>query len=284
MSPIVTTIKERVYLGPLRPVFRRAGLGGLRSLSIAAYSLLCRVRYHLKKPKNAVVRIGELAAKFPISSSTEMCQIETLNGERKLVQKLIREIWTGDVVYDIGTNIGLYTVFLAKAAGQSGRVFGFEPELRCYDRCQENLRFNLVENARLFDVALGRVETTGDLVVCGAAGSGTHHVLQNQENTLQTTLQRIRVAAGDGFIAEERLPWPNVVKIDVEGMELDVLAGLSRALHRPECRLVCCEVHFSILEKRGLPDVPKRILEFLSQAGFTRIEWVDWSHCYAHKA
>ncbi len=98
--------------------------------------------------------------------------------------------------------------------------------------------------------------------------------------TQQTTLQ-VPIHRGDSLEAE--IIRPTVVKIDVEGAELDVIQGMALALSRPECRAVFCEVHFSILEQNGSSLAPIEIQSLLRQYGFDRIAWVDASHLVAEK-
>lgn len=278
-----TALRERLYLSPLRGLVRRAGMGRALELVGAVRSLSFKIRFRICREERVVARITDWTVQFLISSPFEMKQVGTLGGEKKVLRRLIQEARAGDVVYDIGTNIGLYTVFLAKAVGERGCVIGFEPELRSYRRCEENLRLNALTNVRLFDRALGSEEKEHYLVVDDQLGSGVHHVLRSKDGSAGSRLQPIKVVNGDRFITEQALPMPNIIKVDVEGMEMEVLLGLSQTLWRPECRLVCCEVHFAILEQLGQKDAPRRILELLDASGFKRKDWVDSSHVVASK-
>jgi hypothetical protein len=70
-------------------------------------------------------------------------------------------------------------------------------------------------------------------------------------------------------VEAERLPLPAAVKIDVEGEELSVLRGLRRTLSESACRMVCCEVHPSLL---GAGVGPPDVLDLLRSFGFGRID------------
>jgi hypothetical protein len=74
-----------------------------------------------------------------------------------------------------------------------------------------------------------------------------------------------------------------VVKLDVEGFELDVLRGLGALLRSPELRTLGIEVHFGILQERGIGDAPRRLERLLCEAGF-RCAWTDPSHVIASRA
>lgn len=278
-----TAVKEELYLGSLRGLLRRLGLGRARALLSATGSIGCCVRFYLRRRERILVRVQGLTAQFPVSSSREMRLIETIGGEKRVLRWLLQETRVGDVVYDIGSNFGAYTVFLSKAVGAGGQIIGFEPEWRSYRRCQENLRMNSLTNVRLFDVALGNKEGEVDLVIDERPRSDAHHVLRNPRESATSPIQRVQAVNGDRFIAEQALPIPNILKIDVEGVELEVLSGLSQTLCLPGCRLVCCEVHFAILDQIDRNDVPRRILELLEASGFKRVVWVDPSHLLAFK-
>jgi hypothetical protein len=74
---------------------------------------------------------------------------------------------------------------------------------------------------------------------------------------------------GDRLVAEEKLHLPRAVKIDVEGYEQSVIAGLSHTLAQAECELVCCEIHPHLLTAGARAD---DILEQLKSLGFAHVE------------
>jgi hypothetical protein len=75
---------------------------------------------------------------------------------------------------------------------------------------------------------------------------------------------------------------PNIVKIDVEGLEEDVLEGMERMLDEPALRGIFMEVHFHVLELRGERAAPIRIEKKLRARGF-KTEWVGASHLRANR-
>lgn len=103
-------------------------------------------------------------------------------------------------------------------------------------------------------------------------------------STIANTAETIKVAVtrGDALIENKNLPYPSVIKIDVEGYEEEVLKGLLATLTRPECRAVFCEMHFTLLAERGEKYAPIRIQKLLKDAGF-KTTWVDASHLAGYK-
>ena len=278
----VTEVRQTIYLSRGRVFLRRLGMRRALSLITAMRSLPSTLR-DAPLPTCVSVALNGFTSRFAISSGDELRRTETLGGEGRFLRRLLEEIRPGEVVYDIGTNLGLYTIFLAKAVGPEGRVIGFEPELRSFERCRENLQLNSLPNVKVFDRALGNEDREIVLAVDECAASGVHHVVGGRDGETSTRWQSAKMVVGDRFIDMESLPVPNVIKVDVEGMEEEVLLGLAQTLHRPECRLIFCEVHFAVLDQRGRWDAPRRIVRFLGDCGFDTIEWLNYGHLIATK-
>ena len=75
---------------------------------------------------------------------------------------------------------------------------------------------------------------------------------------------------------------PNLIKIDVEGYELNVLKGASKTLLSDELKHLFIEIHFSELQNIGQPFAPNEIRKLLTKSGF-KVEYLDYSHKHAFK-
>jgi hypothetical protein len=71
-----------------------------------------------------------------------------------------------------------------------------------------------------------------------------------------------------------------VIKIDVEGAEIEVLRGMQKVLTSSDLRAIFIEVHSQILEQNGYHDAIKIITQILNNNGFN-INWTDFSHIEA---
>lgn len=143
----------------------------------------------------------------------------------------------GVVVWDVGANVGFYTVIAARAVGAVGRVVAFEPLPANVAALRHNLALNDLTNVTV-------------LACAAAAESGELTLTPGDE----PTWARVGGAPGapgaltvpafalDDAAAREALPDPDVVKIDVEGAECDVIAGMRRTIARRQ-PVILCEMH-----------------------------------------
>jgi FkbM family methyltransferase len=192
--------------------------------------------------------------------------------EAKFERAIMDQVRPGDVVWDVGANVGLYTTRLSGAVGDSGRVIAFEPSPACFAQLQRAT--SACANVQLLQSALSDAAGEACLSVTDDPTTGSLFAASGA-NTVQ-----VPVAVGDELIASGRAPAPAVLKIDVEGFEEEVLRGLTRTLQDARCRAVLCEVHFGILDARGQRQAPTRITALLRQCGFNT-RWVDASHLSA---
>lgn len=148
---------------------------------------------------------------------------EYSEGEVDLFRQCLRP---GDVALDIGANLGAHTLPLAQLVGPGGAVFAFEPQRILFQILCGNVALNELPNVHALPVALGRaagrtkvpaLDYRGAVNFGGVSLGGTHG-----EDVPVLTLDQLEVSK------------VKLIKIDVEGMELEVLAGAKATLAR--CR------------------------------------------------
>lgn len=199
-------------------------------------------------------------------------RLQGYNYEAAFDTALIKCISASDTVWDVGANEGYYTAkFSNKVA--SGTVVAFEPSPRTFALLQK--KFEQFPNVRLENVALADRNGEASFFV---SDSSVEDSLFNRAASTNTEV-KVRTARGDSWVSH--FP-PNVIKIDVEGFELDVLKGMEDVLVSPQMRHVFIEVHFSILADRGQPGAPKEIVQRLERTGFS-VEWLGPSHLVGHR-
>lgn len=143
----------------------------------------------------------------------------------------------GDTVYDVGGDAGYYTLLFRRCAGENGRVVVFEPIPKAQERIKENLALNGFANCTLVTEALG--SKPGSFVLERPFEDSRISLTKSTAGEGDIT---VRVERFDDLAARRPLPPPQLVKIDVEGAELEVLRGMEEmvARHRP---LFVIELH-----------------------------------------
>jgi FkbM family methyltransferase len=214
-------------------------------------------------------RINRLLVPFVLGSGYESAFEESL----------LAAIQPGDYVWDVGANVGLYTVKFASKIGDTGRVLAFEPSATNRNHLQNSV--SSIRNVVVVPLALGDRDGIMRFAQgCDALGA-TSRIVDSARNGVKGTTE-VQVARADSLIATGTALVPNVVKIDTEGSELDVLQGFGDLICRPELRALFIEVHFGLLQARGLSDGPQRIERLLMGSGFC-CRWTDPSHLIARR-
>ena len=193
--------------------------------------------------------------------------------EQAFDNALFETLREGDVVWDIGANIGYYTKRFAEAVGPSGRVVAFEP----FPTTAVLLRRNLdgISNYTLQQFALGNVIGSVRMQVGKEDQGAANRIVDGAVDGVE-----INITTGDELLVKGKAETPTVIKIDTEGFELDVLHGMQTLITLPSLRALFVEVHFGLLAERGISRAPAEIETLLKTAGF-ETNWVDASHIAA---
>lgn len=154
--------------------------------------------------------------------------------DRKLTWICAQILKPGDTVLDIGANIGVVTVWLSKLVGDQGQVHTFEPNPELQSILEKTLVRNEMSNTRLHPIALGAEEGSLELrIPQGHPGMGS--LVRNRE-TSNCDVVEVPVRPLSKIAAEEGIKSIRLLKIDVEGFEVEVFKGGREVLleTRPE--------------------------------------------------
>jgi FkbM family methyltransferase len=132
-------------------------------------------------------------------------------------------IHQGDVVFDIGANVGVYSLVASRLVGQMGTVFAFEPLPRNLTFLRRHIDMNNARNVTVFAAAVGAENGVASFAATASPAMGRLSV---------DGLDRVDVVALDELIASGDARVPTMVKIDVEGGELGVLHGGAQTFSR----------------------------------------------------
>lgn len=144
---------------------------------------------------------------------------------RSIYTKLIKP---GDVVFDIGSNIGAHTLPFARLVGANGRVFSFEPTSYAFAKQQINISLNPTLGSRIFEhqTMLTATESTplAELIYSSWPLEAAHDLHNGHQGRLMGT-QGAKVSTLDSFVRNAKINRINLIKLDVDGNEHDVLLG-----------------------------------------------------------
>ena len=154
-----------------------------------------------------------------------------------------KNVKPGDIFYDIGANIGVFTILAASRTGKEGRVYAFEPHGANFARLIDNITANNLQQV-VFpnNFALHDKEgffpfhyKSGEVGTSDSQLSASHDVTKDEDATLISELKYATTI--DHLIDSGEIKAPQHIKIDVDGNELLILEGMRHLLsgpHRPK--------------------------------------------------
>jgi FkbM family methyltransferase len=157
------------------------------------------------------------------------------------VQEALRRLLApGAVFYDVGANIGFFTILGARLVGPGGRVIAFEPVPACARAVARNIALNGFAHAEIREEAVGAASGSARLLVVGEA-SWSHLASTGRHADVREEID-VAVVSIDELVAAGAIPPPNVLKIDTEGAELQAIEGMRATIARDRPAIVC-ELH-----------------------------------------
>ena len=167
----------------------------------------------------------------------------------------------GDTVFDIGGDAGYYTLLFAKAVGPKGKVVVFEPIPKAQERILENVKLNGFTNVNMVDLALG--SRPGSFVLerpFEDSRINLEKAVPSSEDIL------VKVERFDTLVAKRSLPRADLIKMDVEGAEMEILKGMESYVetHHPTFTI---ELHPQLLPQFG--SSAEEVTSWLTQRGYT---------------
>lgn len=183
-----------------------------------------------------------------------------------LLMNILKE---GDVFIDVGANIGMITLLASRLVGDAGQVIAFEPNPNAAARLSATIEENHISNVVLHLCALAAQDGEATLsVVTSHSGMGTIADIPKKLLPLVSAVHKVKIVRGADLLTERSRP-PAVIKLDVEGYELQALQGLEPVLarHKP---LVVTEVIPEFLDRAG--DSLQKMLDFMNGLAFVPYE------------
>jgi FkbM family methyltransferase len=136
----------------------------------------------------------------------------------------------GMVAYDVGANIGYFTLLFVKTVGSEGKVFSFEPLPANLERLRKNLAVNdLSHNVVIVPMGVGEQRGWTSFLVHQSTGMGKVMGSAGREGSYKGVID-VEIIDLDSFVFDLGNPEPDIIKIDIEGGEVLALPGMRRLL------------------------------------------------------
>ncbi|MDD5031953.1 MAG: FkbM family methyltransferase [Patescibacteria group bacterium] len=162
----------------------------------------------------------------------------------ELVKRILKP---GDIIYDIGANIGYYALLEARIVGDKGKVYAIEPVPDNVKNLVKNISLNNYKNIAVYNLAIGGDDRNGYIYSSDKSNwcSMNCRGYNNSSGRIP-----VKVMSLDSFI--EGKDYPDVVRMDVEGYETEIIKGMKHILAGGRPLKIFMELHCCFLEDAGL--------------------------------
>lgn len=239
-------------------------------MKLASDCLAFLNRRTVPKLKEGYVIKNILGSKMYLDTFDEgICRDLIIDGIREAsqVETVVRELKEGDIVVDIGANIGYYALLEAKLIGDKGKVYAIEPVPENIDLLKKNIALNKLSNIEVHQLAIGDKNGSAPMYTSVRRNLGTlREVSQSRKDTLVKGTVNVEVVTLDHFINNK--PNPRIIRMDVEGYEYQVIKGMSGLLRMRLPLTIFIEFHFPTLKKEESVE----ILGTLHDSGFEIVD------------
>jgi FkbM family methyltransferase len=188
----------------------------------------------LRRLQNLDVTISDgIAAGLRFNAGSSNPEYSLGINEPPVQEAFARYLHKGDVLYDVGANVGFFTVIGAMLIGPSGQVYAFEPVLENAAMIRHNCELNGIEQVTVWDTAVSDKSGFGNLQLAHYSGGAALSVSAPPPDF--KGIIQVGLITLDDFSNKNGVLPPSMVKIDVEGAEIHVLRGMVGTIkkHKP---------------------------------------------------
>lgn len=195
--------------------------------------------------------------------------------EKKPTQIFREIIKKGMITIDIGANLGYYALQEASLVGKDGHVYAIEPIPTNYDLLQKNIKLNNYQNVTAYQLAIGnkngkvKMSLTPQSNWCSVidehvSGLFSDYMKEKTQRLTQKTIE-VPLLSLDEFLKREKIIQPNLIRMDIEGYEIEAIQGMMNTLRNSRSPLILFfEIHNKLFEEPGniISPLLKQILLF----------------------
>jgi FkbM family methyltransferase len=232
--------------------------------SIRGYLRTRRLKSRLEQPPVQIrQKVSGVEVDFAVHTWIEYHNRarDSYTGEPDTVRWITENVSSGDVLWDIGANVGAFSLLAAKRVPDCS-VVAFEPYIPTFAHLWDNIVLNDCSD-RIVPLCLGLAQETRQtrLGISNVTAGSSEHVVDGEGFS---SYQPLMAFSGDDVRRILDIPMPNLIKMDVDGFEVNVIRGMSDLLNDLRLRSMLIEVD---MEETGLT-----VTETLESAGFTEVD------------
>jgi FkbM family methyltransferase len=240
----------------------------MKKLNQISHRILTSLRYHAEKwkliPYKYPRRIFQTGVDksgiwFEVNNITEANRVRFLDDEEEFLSAVLAELKPDDVFYDVGACIGMFALHAARRAKQ---VIAFEPEPVFQKHLAANCAINEIKNIIVLPYAVS--DQSQKMVLFSDGDSGKSPSLANDGFHGQVEVEARTL---DDLVKDQGIPYPNVMKMDIEGAEILALRGMQQVFKTHPPRAIFIEIHPVLLTNFG--SSMEELLNLLKQSGYT---------------
>lgn len=188
-----------------------------------------------------------------------------LNSFEKNNLLLFKEkIKTADIVMDIGSNIGIYSLLASRV--KNVKIYSFEASKKIFEELNNNIKINNIKNIYTFNYAVSDINGILDFYICNDNAFSSLGSKPMQE---VNEIVKIRSITIDDFVKENNIPKIDIIKCDTEGAEYIVFKGAYNSLKRFRPKLFFEYNPFV----KGFTNAPKDVFMLLKSIGYSFFEF-----------
>jgi FkbM family methyltransferase len=231
------------------------------------YKVIRKILNKTTKPNTArKVYFGPLKGKKWIYSSG-YSQYFMGDYEKEVVDVFYEYAKKSKVIYDIGANIGYYTLIASKAINKNDKVYAFEPFPENVSVLKSNIEANEHQNIQVLDFAISN--NVGVASFSNSDNNVANTLCEDSPTFKENKSIEVKTTTIDELVFNNTIEAPDLIKMDVEGTELEALIGAEKTLkeHHPIIFLSTHNCH--------IPGIHKKCIDYLVNIGY-QIEYLNF--------
>lgn len=185
--------------------------------------------------------------------------------EGKIKQAFLDLIQDGDIVIDVGANIGEYSLIAAQKVKQNGQVISIEPLKETVQTLKNNFQLNNFSNFEIINKVIGN-ETKKVNLYKQLDGGTMGFVDSSLTGRNFNKAGEVEMTTIDEILLTRNLENVKVMKIDIEGYEFELLKGAKESLKNKKIKNLIIEVHVNYLKEKGISE--KQFYDYLREQGY----------------